>query len=84
MLQHFETLNHTVSSIKHPYEKPNFVFMPDPFHDKNPFKIYTLEFFRSKRFFYFLLFSAGGGLHKVLSESFFVPYQQRLAALNYC
>jgi hypothetical protein len=41
MLQHLETLNHAVSSIKHPYEKPNFVFMPDAFHDKNPFKIYT-------------------------------------------
>jgi hypothetical protein len=73
MLQHFETLNHTVSRIKHPYEKPNFVFMPDPFHDKNPFKIYILEFFKLTHFFDFLLFSAGVELREVLSESFLHP-----------
>jgi len=39
MLQHLETLDRAVSNIKHPYEEPNFVFMPDAFHDKNPFKI---------------------------------------------
>jgi hypothetical protein len=39
MLQHLETLDRAVSNIKQPYEEPNFVFMPDAFHDKNPFKI---------------------------------------------
>jgi len=48
LLQNLETLNHAVSGIKHPYEEPNFVFMPDAFHDKNPFKIYTSESSMSK------------------------------------
>jgi len=84
MLQHLETLNRPVSSIKHPYEKPNFVFMPNAFHDKNPFKIYPSEFFISKLYFYLLLFPDGAVLRKVLSEYFSVPYQQGLIALNYC
>ena len=84
MLQHLETLNRAVSSIKHPYEKPNFVFMPDAFHDNNPFKFYTSELSMSKLFFYFLLFPDGTVLHEILSEYFSVPYQQGLIALSYC
>ena len=84
MLQHHETLDHTVSSIKHAYKKPNFVFMPDAFHDKNPFKIYTSEFSMAKLFFYLLLLPGGVVLRKVLSEYFFVPYQQIPIALNNC
>jgi len=83
MLQHLETLNHAVSSIKHHYEEPNFVFMPDALHDKDPFKIYTSEFSMSKLFFYLLLFPDGGVLREVLSD-FFVLYQQGLIALSYC
>jgi hypothetical protein len=56
MLKHLETFNHAVSSIKHPNEKPNFVFMPDAYHDKNPFNIYTSESSISKLYFYLLLF----------------------------
>ena len=84
MLQHLETLNRAVCSIKHPYEEPNFVFMPDAFHDKNPFKIYTSELSMSKLFFYPLLFTDGAVLHEILSEYFSVLYQQGLIALNYC
>jgi hypothetical protein len=72
MLHHLETLDHTVGSIKHRYEKPNFVFMPDAFHDKNPFKIYTSELSMSKCFFYLLLFPDGAVLREVLAEYFFV------------
>jgi hypothetical protein len=51
MFQHVKTLNHAVNSIEHPYEEPNFVFMPDAFHDENPFKIYTSEFSMAKTLF---------------------------------
>ncbi len=71
MLQHLEALKRAVGSIKHPYEEPNFVFMPEAFHDINPFKIHTSEFFMPKLFFYFLLLSGGAVLGKVLSEYFF-------------
>jgi hypothetical protein len=37
MFHHLDTLDHAVSSIKNPDEKPNFVFVPDAFHDKNSF-----------------------------------------------
>jgi hypothetical protein len=43
MFHHLDTLDHAVSGIKKPDEEPNFVFMPDAFHDKNPFKIWNLE-----------------------------------------
>ena len=72
MLQHLETLDHTVSSIKHRYEEPNFVFMPDAFHDKNPFTVNTSELSMSKCFFYLLLFPDGAVLREVLAEYFFV------------
>jgi hypothetical protein len=71
MFQHLETLNHAVSSIEHPYEEPNFVFMPDAFHDKNPFKIYTSDFSMAKLFLYLLLLPFGVVLREVLSEHFF-------------
>jgi hypothetical protein len=48
--------------------------MPDAFHDKNPFKIYPLEFSMSKHFFYLLLFPDGPILQAVLFE-FFLPFQ---------
>jgi hypothetical protein len=58
--------------------------MPDAFHDKNPFKIYTSKLSMSKLFFSLLLFPDGTVLHEVLSEYFSVPYQQGLITLNYC
>jgi len=73
MLQHLETFNHAVSSIKHPNEKPNFVFMPDAFHDKNPFDTYTSESFITKLFFYLLLLPDGAALREVLLKIFLYP-----------
>ena len=83
MLQNLETLNHAVSSIKHRYEEPNFVFIPDAFHDKNSFKIYTSEFSMFKLFSYLLLLPGRAVLSEVLSEYFLVPYQQVPITLNY-
>jgi hypothetical protein len=51
MFHHLDTLDHAVSSIKPPDENPNFVFMPDAFHDKNPFNIYILDVFHVEAFF---------------------------------
>jgi hypothetical protein len=36
MLQNFEAPNQHISGIEHRYEQPNFVFLPDGFHDKIP------------------------------------------------
>jgi hypothetical protein len=43
LLHHLEPLDHAVNPIKKPDKEPNFVFMPDAFHDKNPSKIYNSE-----------------------------------------
>jgi hypothetical protein len=83
LLHHLETLDHAVSPIKKPDKEPNFVSMPDAFHDKNPFKIYTLEFSMSKRFFYLLLFPDGSILQAVLFE-FFCPFHQGRIDLTFC
>ncbi len=84
MLQNLETLKHAVSGIKHPYEEPNFVLMPDAFHDKNSFKICTSEFSMFQLCSYLLLLPGHAVLREILSEYFFVPCQQVLIALNYC
>jgi hypothetical protein len=47
--------------------------MPDAFHDKNPFRIYTSELSMSKRFFYLLLFPDGAVSREVLAEYFLCP-----------
>jgi len=73
LLHHLEPLEHAVNPIKKPDKEPNFVSMPDAFHDKNPFKIYTLEFSMSKCFFYLLLFPDGSILQAILFEVF-VPF----------
>jgi hypothetical protein len=73
MLHHLDTLDHAVSSIKKTDEKPNFVFMPDAFHDKNPFKIYTLEFSMSKRISDFF-FSLTAQYYRRFCLIFFVPF----------
>ena len=44
MLQNLETLNRYISSIEHHYEEPNFVFLPDGFHDKIPSKSIAQNF----------------------------------------
>ena len=44
MLQHLETFDRTVDSIKHQDEQPGFVFLPDEVHDEKPCKYYILEF----------------------------------------
>ncbi len=44
MLQHLETFDRTVDSIKHQNEYPGFVFLPDEFHDEKPCKYYILAF----------------------------------------
>jgi hypothetical protein len=73
LLHHLETLGHAVSPIKKPDKEPNFVSMPDAFHDKNPFKIYTLEFSMSKRFSNFF-FSLTAQYCRRFCLNFFVPF----------
>ena len=71
LLQNLETLNHEVSSIKHHYEEPYLVFIPEAFHDKNPFKIYTSKGSMFKLFFDLVLSLDAAALREVLSESRF-------------
>jgi hypothetical protein len=84
LIHDLETLDHPVNPIKHPDKEPNFVSMPDAFHDKNPFKTYTLRFSMSKHFFYLLLFSDGSILQAVVFESFLCPLQQGRIGPFFC